>query len=275
MGILLLFIAGCVGVSVLLFLQYHLYATTWKTDKSKKILLLGLPNAGKTLVWQRLTSDKPPKPTVTSLEPNEGQFVPDCGGSDVLTPAERLDMFRKVAIRDLPGRLDRQHRVISEELNSAAGLVFIIDSCNQESARSSASFLFQVLASTAYQSHPLPVCIFFNKQGFPGARHRNLLREEVEREIENLKRYHETNLLQKAMVPVVRTTLLGRLVSRLPFQCPRRPQRPVKAALTKAPAQFFRLANINSPYFLLVQELNLDASIERLKGFVQRASLIV
>eukprot|EP01054_Gregarina_sp_Poly1_P004892 Gregarina_sp_Poly_1__4891@NODE_259_length_10475_cov_62_198501_g226_i0_p5_GENE_NODE_259_length_10475_cov_62_198501_g226_i0NODE_259_length_10475_cov_62_198501_g226_i0_p5_ORF_typecomplete_len188_score31_27SRPRB/PF09439_10/2_2e21Arf/PF00025_21/6_5e14FeoB_N/PF02421_18/0_0037Gtr1_RagA/PF04670_12/0_0011MMR_HSR1/PF01926_23/0_0146PF2K/PF01591_18/0_176PF2K/PF01591_18/3_2e02AAA_24/PF13479_6/0_071Mg_chelatase/PF01078_21/0_14_NODE_259_length_10475_cov_62_198501_g226_i030033566 len=178
---------GCLGVALLLFLQFHLYSEHgfFRASKSKelRVLLLGLPNSGKTLIWQKLTSLDPPKPTVASLEPNSGIFVPSHIDADALTISERRTLFGKINIKDLPGRFDQQAHIIEDELSLCFAFIFILDSCDPDNIRAASSFLFNVLSSTTYQAKPKPVCLFFNKQNLAGARHKNLLREDIEREM--------------------------------------------------------------------------------------------
>eukprot|EP01053_Blabericola_migrator_P010894 Blabericola_migrator_1__10893@NODE_628_length_7173_cov_74_949901_g459_i0_p2_GENE_NODE_628_length_7173_cov_74_949901_g459_i0NODE_628_length_7173_cov_74_949901_g459_i0_p2_ORF_typecomplete_len279_score31_05SRPRB/PF09439_10/5_4e31Arf/PF00025_21/6_6e14FeoB_N/PF02421_18/0_00029NACHT/PF05729_12/0_00014MMR_HSR1/PF01926_23/0_00025Ras/PF00071_22/0_0019Gtr1_RagA/PF04670_12/0_0037AAA_22/PF13401_6/0_0044PRK/PF00485_18/0_0087AAA_16/PF13191_6/0_013KTI12/PF08433_10/0_011Roc/PF08477_13/0_024Sulfotransfer_3/PF134 len=277
MNIFVIFIVGCLGLAILLFLQYHAYSVSrgllTETSESLKILILGLPNSGKTVLWQRLTSELPARPTVTSLEPNEAFFVPSRAVSDALTPTERKGLFGRVLIRDVPGRLDHHHDIIDKELPSASAIVFLIDSCDNENIRSAANFLYNILSSQQYQVKPKPICLCLNKQGLANARHRNLLREDLEREIEKLRRLHDNHKLDKAEMPPLPKSFVAGLLSYCPLRWTEQPKQ-VKVELMKTPATMFRLSNINSPYFLLVQDPSQEVVLDRLKGFIQRASLL-
>lgn len=282
MNIVTLLLFGCLGLALLLFLQYHLYAlnkSSASNRNERRILILGLPKSGKTYLWQRLTSNAKPRPTVTSLEPNDGIFIPTIREYDVLSPAERQDLFGKIHINDLPGRFDQQVSIIETEISKSTGFIFVIDSGDTENIRAASSFLYNILSSKAYQMKPKAVCLFFNRQGEPGARHKNLLREDLEREVEKSKRLAENYQLPKADIPVTPSLWMSMLSKILPrrFILPQKKSSEEERqtiTLTKTPAPMFRLNNLNSPYFLLVQDGAFDLSLEKIKGFVQRAAML-
>lgn len=134
----------------------------WAKSRSKSarrgecLLLCGISNSGKTLLFSRLTMGLA-KRTLTSMAVNRGSMILENPSSD--RPS------KKIHIIDIPGNLRIRQRDFNTNKSSAKALIFVIDSTtiNQES-KDVSDYLYDILREKTFRQQRLPLLIFCNKQ---------------------------------------------------------------------------------------------------------------
>merc|ERR1712121_290743 len=119
----------------------------WIVVRSRRsgdtILLLGLTDAGKTLLYSLLVAKKFVA-TQTSLQENKGRYV----------PASRKSGWNLV---DLPGHERVRNKYLYKHKDSARGVLFLIDSVKfPKEIRDVAELMYDVLANRTVQRHSKP-----------------------------------------------------------------------------------------------------------------------
>ncbi|XP_014228445.1 signal recognition particle receptor subunit beta [Trichogramma pretiosum] len=140
------------------------------------VLITGLCDAGKTLIWARLMHTKYVT-THTSVKEN----INDC-------------VEYNVKIVDIPGHERLRYKYFDKYKNSAKGLVYVIDSSTiQRDIRDVAEFLYTMLADSTMRK--VPILILCNKQDQTLAKSSNVIKTLLEKEI-NLLRITKSNQLE-------------------------------------------------------------------------------
>ncbi|XP_017886201.2 signal recognition particle receptor subunit beta, partial [Ceratina calcarata] len=161
------------------FLYVVLFAI-WHRRRSigNSILLTGLCDAGKTLIYARLLCSKFVK-THTSVKENTGDIVIN---------------NRPLKIVDIPGHERLRYKFFDQFKLSAKGLIYMIDSVTfQKDIRDAAEFLYNILSDSAIQKKP--VLILCNKQDQTMAKSSAIIKTLLEREM-NLLRMTKTSQLE-------------------------------------------------------------------------------
>ncbi|KAM0724750.1 Signal recognition particle receptor subunit beta [Formica fusca] len=152
----------------------------WRKRKGAghNILLTGLSDSGKTLIYARLLCSKFVK-TYTSAKENIG---------DVAINNSSL------RIVDIPGDERLRSKYFEKYKSSARGLVYVIDSVTiQKEIRDVAEYLYNVLSDSIIQK--VPILILCNKQDQTMAKGCMVIRAMLEKEI-NLLRMTKTSQLE-------------------------------------------------------------------------------
>ncbi|XP_014675379.1 PREDICTED: signal recognition particle receptor subunit beta-like [Priapulus caudatus] len=146
-----------------------------KTDR-KGVLLLGLCEAGKTLLYARLVHGKYIK-SYTSQKENKGLFhVKDKKKPGILQ------------IVDLPGYERVRSAFFEKSKNTARGIIFVVDSVTaQKDMRDVAELLYNVLSDKFVSSNGIPVLIACNKQDVTMAKSAKALKPLLEKEMNMLR----------------------------------------------------------------------------------------
>ncbi|XP_058807652.1 signal recognition particle receptor subunit beta [Phymastichus coffea] len=143
------------------------------------VLLTGLCDAGKTLIYARLMHTKYVQ-THTSVKENIGE-APEYNSS--------------VKVVDIPGHERLRYKYFDKYKNSAKGLVYIIDSANiQKDIRDVAEFLYNLLSDSGMNKN-IPVLILCNKQDQTLAKSSTVIKILLEKEM-NLLRMTKTSQLE-------------------------------------------------------------------------------
>ncbi|KAL6435494.1 hypothetical protein ACFW04_005458 [Cataglyphis niger] len=134
------------------------------------ILLTGLSDSGKTLVYARLLCSKFVK-TYTSVKENVGDIaINNCS----------------LRIVDIPGDERLRSKYFEKYKSSARGLVYMIDSVTiQKEIRDVAEYLYNVLSD--FNIHRVPILILCNKQDQTMAKGCMVIRAMLEKEINLLR----------------------------------------------------------------------------------------
>jgi len=140
------------------------------------LLLCGISNSGKTLLFSRLTMGIA-KRTLTSMAVNHGSMILENPSSD--RPS------KKIHVIDIPGNLRIRQRDFNTNKSSAKAIIFLIDNTtiNQES-KDVSDYLYDILREKTFRQQRLPLLIFCNKQDINNENEtiesiRNLLENEL------------------------------------------------------------------------------------------------
>ncbi|BFZ22846.1 hypothetical protein BsWGS_25885 [Bradybaena similaris] len=144
--------------------------------KSKRhgVLLLGICDAGKTLIFSQLVYNKF-KQTYTSIKVNSGDY-------------EVTEKKKKLRIIDLPGHERLRGQLLEEYKSLARGLVFVIDSGSlQKEIKEVAEYLYTLLSDRSLSSNTPPILILCNKQDLTLAKGAKVIRSQLEKEMNTLR----------------------------------------------------------------------------------------
>ena len=120
------------------------------------LLLCGISNAGKTLLFTRLTMGMA-KRTITSMATNHGSMLLANLSSD--RPS------KTIRILDIPGNLRIRQRDFDANKASAKAIVFVIDSTTiNDESKDVADYLYDILREKVFRQQRLPLLIVCNKQ---------------------------------------------------------------------------------------------------------------
>ncbi|KAI3952686.1 hypothetical protein MKX01_013648 [Papaver californicum] len=134
-----------VGVLVFTFVFFFLVGL-FKRSKSDTIVLAGLSGSGKTVLFYQLQDGSPHQGTVTSMDPNEGNFA-------LHSEFSRKGKIKPVRVVDVPGH-SRLRPKLDEYLPQAAGLIFLVDALD---------YLYEILTKAVVVKKKVPVLIMCNK----------------------------------------------------------------------------------------------------------------
>ncbi|KAI3939212.1 hypothetical protein MKX01_002080 [Papaver californicum] len=122
------------------------------------IVLAGLSGSGKTVLFYHLGDGSAHQGTVTSMDPNEGNFV-------MYYESSKKGKVNPVRVVDVPGPGHSRIRPkLDEYLPQAAGLIFVIDALDfLLNCRAAAEYLYGILTKSLVVKKKVPVLIICNK----------------------------------------------------------------------------------------------------------------
>jgi len=166
-------IGGIVGVILLLgFLLFRK-----KGGERNTLLLVGIPNAGKTVLFVRLR-DGLFRGTQTSMKQNDDTFV--------IHSSLQSKPHKPIHVVDLPGH-QRLRSLLKDFLPLARGIVFVVDSVDfEQQIRSIAEYLFDIFTNKIVKQKKLPILIVCNKSDILNTNNKTLIQTELETEIDEL-----------------------------------------------------------------------------------------
>ncbi|KAG5343334.1 SRPRB protein, partial [Acromyrmex heyeri] len=173
-----LHLALLIAAFVLIILVLFVF---WRKRKSKGniILLTGLSDSGKTLIYARLLCSQFVK-TYTSVKENIGDITIN---------------YRFLRIVDIPGDERLRGKYFDKYKSSVKGLVYIIDAVTiQKEIRDVAEYLYNLLSDPDIQKN-VPVLIMCNKQDQTMAKGCYVIKALLEKEM-NLLRMTKTSQLE-------------------------------------------------------------------------------
>ncbi|KAL0268720.1 UNVERIFIED_CONTAM: hypothetical protein PYX00_010547 [Menopon gallinae] len=153
----------------------------YKKGQSKRngVLLLGLSDSGKTLIFAQLLHGKFVH-THTSVKENIGDYI------------TKNSLFKIV---DIPGHERLRGRFFDTFKSSAKGLVFVIDSGRiQKDVKDVAEYLYNCLSDSVIKRNLPSLLILCNKQDEPLAKGSAVIKTMLEKEI-NILRTTKTSQL--------------------------------------------------------------------------------
>ncbi|CAH0585829.1 unnamed protein product [Chrysodeixis includens] len=184
------------SVIVLLFTLVFWWFFSRRRQQRNSVLLMGLSDSGKTLLFVRLAYSQY-RQTFTSMKENVEEY---------LTSSNTLKIV------DLPGQERLRNKFFDQYKGSAKAIVFVIDSVTiQKEIRDVAEYLYTVLSDPSIQSNNPPLLILCNKQDQPLAKGSQVIKSLLEKEL-NLVRVTKSSQLQ-SVDPSQRnnTTYIGKV----------------------------------------------------------------
>ncbi|TNN01769.1 hypothetical protein fugu_011151 [Takifugu bimaculatus] len=164
-------VALAVVVITCVFLKYFL---TSKTVRSA-VLLVGLCDSGKTLLFSRLLSGKF-KRTQTSITDSSAPYKVKNDRSNTWT------------LIDLPGHDSLRHQYLEKFKSAARGIVFVVDSAIfQKEVRDVAEFLYVLLTDAVIARNAPALIVACNKQDVTMAKSAKLIQQQLEKELNTLR----------------------------------------------------------------------------------------
>lgn len=173
--------AGILVALLVLAVTLIIFAV-WKRSRvsRKGVLLMGLSDSGKTLIYSRLLHDKFLM-THTSMKENIGEY--SVNGS-ILN------------IIDIPGHERVRYKFFDEYKLTARGIVFIVDSVTiMKDVKDAAEFLYSILTDPVISKNKVPILILCNKQDNTMARGQRVVQPSLEKEL-NLLRVTQSSQLE-------------------------------------------------------------------------------
>lgn len=164
------------AVALVVILLTFLGTRLRRRSRGDAVLILGNMNTGKTALLYTLMQDRFPE-THTSMKENVLTFIPPS------LPQVMKHLFRFV---DLPGH--GSHRAKLEGyLNAARAVIFMVDSSDDMSYQSVASYLYSVLASARVTRNRIPVLVACNKADVDTAKSVNYIRGHLETQLDKCR----------------------------------------------------------------------------------------
>ncbi|XP_055627285.1 signal recognition particle receptor subunit beta [Toxorhynchites rutilus septentrionalis] len=180
------------AILVILFTLLLLFIWKKKRTTRSDVLLAGLCDSGKTLLFSHLILGEA-KETFTSIKENVGYLTNSNG---------------ELRIVDIPGHERLRGKFFDQYKNLSKAIVFVIDSVTvQKDIRDVADFLYTILADKAIAN--LPVVILCNKQDEDLAKGDAVIKSMLEKEI-NVVRQTRTSQLQSVDPQSSDAVFLGR-----------------------------------------------------------------
>jgi len=169
-----LIIGVLVGVIVGLLTLIYLFVRSRSENKRQGILLLGICDSGKTLIFSRLVHNDF-KETYTSIKANTGEYA---------IPEKN----KNLKVVDLPGHERIRGQMLDEFKSLARGIVFVIDSGTlQKEVKEVAEYLYTLLSDRTIASNAPPILILCNKQDLTLSKGAKVIRNQLEKEMNTLR----------------------------------------------------------------------------------------
>ena len=146
------------------------------SHRGQCLLLCGISNSGKTLLFCRLTMGIA-KRTLTSMIVNDSSMILE----NTLTDRPS----KKIRVIDIPGNSRIRQRDLNANKSSAKAIIFVIDSTTiKEDSKDISEYLYDILRDKVFRQRRLPLLIFCNKQDINNDNEtiqsiRNLLENEL------------------------------------------------------------------------------------------------
>jgi len=148
------------------------------------VLLVGLTDAGKTLLYSLLVARKFMS-TQTSIKENKGRYQAESGKSS-----------KSWNLVDLPGHERVRSKYLYKHKDNARGIVFLIDSVKfPKEIRDVAELMYDLLANRTMKRNKAAILVACNKQDQPTAKSCNVIKTQLEKEINNLRMTRRAALL--------------------------------------------------------------------------------
>ncbi|XP_068277161.1 signal recognition particle receptor subunit beta isoform X1 [Nyctibius grandis] len=146
-----------------------------RRSSRKAVLLLGLCDAGKTLLFARLLTGKY-RDTQTSITDSSAVY------------RASNDKSANVTLIDLPGHESLRHQFLERFKAAARAIVFVVDSVAfQREVKDVAEFLYQVLVDSTVLKNAPALLIACNKQDVTMAKSAKLIQQQLEKELNTLR----------------------------------------------------------------------------------------
>ncbi|KAL6467640.1 hypothetical protein MHYP_G00233170 [Metynnis hypsauchen] len=166
-----LFVAIAAVIITIVFLKFFVSTQT----KRNSVLLVGLCDAGKTLLFSRLLSGRFTR-TQTSISESSASYR---------AKNERGTTWTLV---DLPGHESLRPQFMEKFKASARAIVFVLDSAIfQKEVKDAAEFLYSLLTDGVVIKNATTLLVACNKQDITTAKSAKLIQQQLERELNTLR----------------------------------------------------------------------------------------
>ncbi|XP_050758571.1 ovotransferrin-like [Gymnogyps californianus] len=146
-----------------------------RRSSRKAVLLLGLCDAGKTLLFARLLTGKY-RDTQTSITDSSAVY------------RASSDKSANVTLIDLPGHESLRLQFLERFKAAARAIVFVVDSVAfQREVKDVAEFLYQILVDSTVLKNAPALLIACNKQDVTMAKSAKLIQQQLEKELNTLR----------------------------------------------------------------------------------------
>lgn len=145
-------------------------------SRGRGILFVGLTDAGKTLLFSRLSSGKHVM-THTSIKENKNLYKVKGRKS-----GKTLDLI------DLPGHERVRSRFVEQYKSQTRGILFVVDSVNfPREARDVAEIMYDILGDKYLSKSTSSILVVCNKQDLTMAKSQSVIKSQLEKEINTLR----------------------------------------------------------------------------------------
>ncbi|KAL9971443.1 hypothetical protein ACROYT_G023965 [Oculina patagonica] len=168
---------GVLIASFIVILTTVLYLLFGRSgSRGRSIILVGLTDSGKTLLFSRLSSGKYVM-THTSIKENKDQYKLKGKKS-----GKSFDLI------DLPGHQRVRSRFIEQYKNQTRGILFVVDSVNfPREVRDVAEIMYDILGDKYLSKSATSILVVCNKQDLTMAKSQSVIKSQLEKEINTLR----------------------------------------------------------------------------------------
>lgn len=146
-----------------------------RTTSRRAVLLVGICDAGKTLLFIRLLSGKFKK-TQTSITDSSAVY------------RVKNDKVTTLTVIDLPGYDSLRYQFLERFKAAARAVIFVVDSAAfQKEVREVAEFLYSILTDSVILRNAPPLLIACNKQDITMSKSAKLIQQQLEKELNTLR----------------------------------------------------------------------------------------
>jgi small GTP-binding protein len=189
-------VLGGVLIAVLLVIfTIVFFAVRGSSSSRRAILLVGLCDAGKSLLFSRLIYRKFTA-TQTSMIENTGTYSCD-------------EKKRSVKLVDIPGHDRVRQQYFDKVKMTARGVIFVIDSLTfQKDIKDIAELMYQILSDKVIMKNAPSVLVACNKHDQGLAKGSRLIQSALEKELNNVRRTRSAAL--QATDGAIAASFIGR-----------------------------------------------------------------
>ncbi|XP_062843604.1 signal recognition particle receptor subunit beta [Trichomycterus rosablanca] len=173
-----IFVAIGVVVITIVLLKFFLGAKT----KTNAVLLVGLCDAGKTLLFSRLLTGRFIM-TVTSITANTASY------------RAKNEKGNRWTLVDIPGHDSLRTQIVEKLKASARAIVFVVDSAVfQKEVKDVAEFIYSLLTDSVVMKNSPTLVIACNKQDITMSKSAKVIQQQLEKELTTLRVTHSAAL---------------------------------------------------------------------------------
>ncbi|XP_048017158.1 signal recognition particle receptor subunit beta isoform X2 [Megalobrama amblycephala] len=170
------FLIGIFVALLLVILTVVFFGNFWGSSKARNaVLLLGLCDSGKTLLFSRLLLGKFVR-TQTSITESSATYK------------SKSDRGSSWTLIDVPGHESLRVQIVEKYKAVARAVVFVVDSSVfQKDVRDVAEFLYSILTDSIVAKNAPALVVACNKQDVSMAKSAKLIQQQLEKELNTLR----------------------------------------------------------------------------------------
>ncbi|XP_063410865.1 signal recognition particle receptor subunit beta-like [Mytilus trossulus] len=174
---------GILVASLVVLLTIVLLVCRGKSNKRSGVLVLGICESGKTLLYTRLVHQNYTD-TFSSIASNSGSY-------------QVQGKNKSLRIIDVPGHERLRQTMLHQYKSLARGIIFMVDSSTlQKEIKDVADFLYTALSDSVISYNIPPVLIACNKQDLLTSKGAEVIRSQLEKEMNTLRVTRSASLQQ-------------------------------------------------------------------------------